>query len=343
MLKKELFIFGTRPEIIKFAPLIKKTKPILLFTGQHKELAKEAFDIFDIKPDISYDLMKHNQSMTYSISMCLKFLENEISRLNPDRIWVQGDTLSAYCGALVAHLNRIQLVHLEAGLRSHDIKNPFPEEGFRKNIDAISNILFAPTINDSKNLINERISGDVYTVGNTIVDALNIIKKDIPNTKPISEKYILFTMHRRENFAENIDKVFNVLKDIQKNTKIIFPAHPNPNVLKKIKEYKIKTIKPLNYFNFLTYLKHCEFVMTDSGGIQEEVASFDKPILILRNKTERQDILDTGLAFLTNFSEDDIKNKINKMYSFVGSKYIRNPFGDGETTERIIDILNLNE
>ncbi len=339
MKKRNLFICGTRPDIIKFAPLIQKMKPIVLHTGQHNELAEEAFKIFNIKPDYDLKLMKDNQNLPDFISRSIKEIQNAVDEIKPDRIWVLGDTSSSYAGALVSYLNKIPLVHLEAGLRTFDNKNPFPEELFRKTIDQMSDLLFAPTRMNVKNLEREQVSGKVYEVGNLIVESLNIMKNNVSIERPVKEPYILMTMHRRESFGKEMGNVFSLVKELSKKIKVIFPIHPNPNVRKIAKEIGLTTIEPLNYLDFLWYLKHCEFIMSDSGGIQEEVPSFNKPILILRKVTERQEILKTGLAFLTDLTKKDLFEKIKLISNLKGKKYDRNPFGDGQTSDKIIQIL----
>ena len=338
----ECFIIGTRPDTIKMAPLIYKIKPIIINTGQQKELTDEALDIFKIVPHYNLELMKDNQNMISVMSRGMYELNKIIIRIKPTRIWVLGDTMTAWMGANVAYMNRIPLVHVEAGLRSHDTNNPYPEEMFRIMIDMMSDILFAPTSNAVKNLKKEKVKGKIYKVGNTIVDALEMIKPSLSGVSPLNEKYVLFTMHRRESFDKDIDTVFSIVKQLSVKTKIIFPVHPNPNVQEAVRKYQLETIKPLNYVDFLWYLKHCEYVMSDSGGIQEEVPSFNKPILILRKTTERQEILNTGLAYLTTLEEEDILNKIDIISKITDKVYSRNPFGDGKTSEKILNIINEN-
>ena len=338
-MKKECFVLGTRPDIIKFAPLILKLKPIVINTGQHKELAEEAFRIFDIMPDYDLKLMRNDQTLVDFISRAIQCLNEIISKIKPNRIWVLGDTSTAYTGALVAYLNKIPLVHVEAGLRTFDFKNPFPEEMFRKFIDQIADILFAPTHLNMKNLKREKVSGRIYKVGNLIVESLNFMKDKIPAQRPIKEPYILMTMHRRESFEKEMKNVFSLVKKLSKEIKVIFPVHLNPNIRKIAREVGLTTIEPLNYLDFLWYLKHCEFVMSDSGGVQEEVPSFDKPILILRKVTERQEILKTGLAFLTDLTKKDLVEKIKLVSNLKRKKYNKNPFGSGDTSDKIIQII----
>ena len=198
--KKECFVVGTRPDIIKMAPLIKKMKPYVIHSGQHKELANEAFKIFDIKPDIDLALMEKNQSLISFIIKGTTAINKVIDKLKPERIWVLGDTTTALIASLVAYAKDIPLVHVEAGLRTYDKRNPYPEEMFRVMIDQLSDILFTPTKINTKNLRKERVTGDIHQVGNLIVDALETIKQKLPEERPIKEPYVLMTMHRRESF-----------------------------------------------------------------------------------------------------------------------------------------------
>ncbi len=332
---KECFICGTRPDVIKFAPLILKMKPIVINTGQSKELSEEALRIFDIKPDYDLKLMKDNQSLIDFISRAIVKIRETIIKIKPDRIWVLGDTSTAYAGALVAYLDKIPLVHVEAGMRSFDFENPFPEELYRKTIDQMADLLFAPTFSNVKNLKKEKVKGKIYKVGNLIIDALNLIKERISKNRPFEEPYVLLTMHRRESFAKDMNNVFKVVKELSKKIKVVFPAHLNPNVRRIAQKVGLSIIEPLNYLDFLWYLKYCKFIMSDSGGVQEEVPSFDKPILILRKVTERQEILKTGYAFLSSLDKKDLNEKINKILSFTKIHYNKNPFGDGKTSDKI--------
>jgi UDP-N-acetylglucosamine 2-epimerase (non-hydrolysing) len=338
--KKEVFILGTRPTVIKLAPLIKKMNPFVIQTGQHTNLADDMYKVFDIEPDLRLKI--ENKSLTGFISNCMKELDIIFTNMKIDRVWVHGDTSSCLAGALVAAMHGIPLVHNEAGLRTWNKYSPFPEEMNRKIIDSVADILFAPTQKNVRNLKMENVKGRIYCVGNTVVDALGMIKPQLPAERPIEEKYVLMTMHRRESFEKDIYTTLKVIKKLSKNIKVIFPAHPNPNVQKAVKKTKIKTIEPLNYLDFLWYLRDCEYVISDSGGLQEECPSFNKPLLILRKNTERQEILKTGMAFLSDLTEKDLNLKIKKVQKLVGKRYRKNPFGNGNTSDKIIKIINEN-
>ncbi|MFA5396051.1 MAG: UDP-N-acetylglucosamine 2-epimerase (non-hydrolyzing) [Methanogenium sp.] len=338
--KKECFILGARPTVIKLAPLIKKMDAFVIHTGQHRELADEMYKIFDIVPDIDLKLMTENQTLPEFTSKCMTALDGVFKENEFSRIWVHGDTASCLAGALVAYMNRIPLVHNEAGLRSYDRNNPFPEEMFRTVIDSLSDIMFAPTSRAVDNLKKENVKGKIYLVGNTIIDALTMIRSSLPKERPIKEKYILATVHRRESFGTDILNIFEALKEISKTTKVILPAHPNPNVQEAIKKIGLEVVKPMNYVDFLWYLRDCEYVITDSGGVQEEAPSFGKKIVVLRKTTERQEIIESGYGILVEKMEKDyIVNRI-KEFATKEVNVDRNPFGDGKTSEKIVEIIN---
>jgi len=338
--KKEAFILGARPTIIKLAPLIKKTNSFVIHTGQHRELAKDTYELFDIKPDIDLKLMTENQTLSSFLSKCIIKLDEVVRNNDFKRIWVHGDTTSCFAGAIVAAMHQIELVHNEAGLRTYDKRNPFPEEIFRTQIDSLSDIMFAPTKQAANNLKKENLKGKIFKVGNTVIDALEMIKKNLPDRRPIEEKYVLATVHRRESFGDEMEQIFLALKELSKKIKIIIPAHPNPNVQKIIKKVKIDTVKPMNYKDFLWHMKHCEYIISDSGGVQEEAPSFKKKVIVLRKTTERGELIKLGYGILVKKLEKDyILNSINK---FSTKKVIfgKNPFGDGKASMRILRIIN---
>jgi UDP-N-acetylglucosamine 2-epimerase (non-hydrolysing) len=338
--KKEVFIVGARPTVIKLAPLIKKMDSFVISTGQHRELADEMYKVFGIEPDVRLDLMTENQTLTSFTTKCMNALDEIFRENNFERVWVHGDTSSCLAGGLAATMNRLQLVHNEAGLRSFDKNNPFPEEIFRTMIDRMSDILFAPTERAVENLKKENVQGSIHLVGNTIVDALEIAKNQLPKNRPIQEKYVLATVHRRESFGDDIYEIFSALKELSKTIKVIIPAHPNPNVQKVIKDLEIQTVSPMNYVDFLWHMRDCEYVISDSGGLQEEAPSFNKKIVVLRKTTERQEVIEKGYGILIPVMK---KNFIlEKTQEFISKPEVKmyNPFGDGKTADRIINILN---
>ena len=341
--KKDIFIMGTRPEIIKMASIILKidqSERIILHTGQHKELAEEAFKTFGISPDIKLDLMTENQDVMLFVSKCLESISNlQLTADDISRIWVQGDTATAFAGALTGKFLKIPVVHVEAGLRTHDMLNPWPEEMFRTEIDNISDILLAPTETSKRNLKNIP-SEKIFVTGNTIVDALESIKEKLPTDSPYEESYVLATIHRRESFGDRMIEIFEALKELSKKIKVVIPAHPNPNVRKALKQVGLDYIKPLSYHDFLHHLKFCEYVITDSGGVQEEAPSFQKRTVVLREKTERVEAITAELSVLVNqLTKENILQTIKDFTSRpVG--FTSNPFGDGHASDRIINLRN---
>jgi UDP-N-acetylglucosamine 2-epimerase (non-hydrolysing) len=339
---EDAICLGTRPEISKFFPIVKKFPCFIIHTGQHSDLAKMMFDFFKITPDVDLKLMKENQDIWEFLSNAIFEIDKEVKKHSFKRLWVQGDTATALAGAIVAKRNNIKLVHLEAGLRTGYINSPFPEEINRVLIDQMSDILFAPTKRAFNNLQKENIKGNIYTVGNTEIESLNIIKKIIPNERPIKEKYILVTLHRRETFGKELEEIFKALKELSKDINIVFLCHPNPNVRKVADKIGINYIEPVNYFEFLRYLKFCELVISDSGGICEDSSSFKKKIVIMRKKTERQEIIDEGYGILIEKME---KNYIlKKIRQFMKKKVniTHNPFGDSFVSDRILKIIKKN-
>lgn len=335
----ECFICGTRPDIIKLAPLIKQLDPFVIHTGQHTTLARDMFNVFEITPDVNLNVMSECNSLSKVLSKSISKIDKIVKQNNFKRIWVHGDTTSALAGALVAATNQIQLVHNEAGLRTFDKNNPYPEEIFRTLIDSMSDIMFVPTMHARKNLEHEKVQGKIYLVGNTIVDAVKIMKKKIPKFRPIKEKYVLATVHRRESFGNDLYEIFSALKELSKEIKVIIPAHPNPNVQKIIKEVGIEVVKPMNYLNFLWHLKHCEYVMSDSGGIQEEIPSFHKKIIVLRKKTERQEIIKKGYGVLIDKMEKNYILKTTKEFVKKDIAIKPNIFGC-KVTKKIIKTID---
>lgn len=341
-MRKELFIVGTRPEIIKVAPILLKlnrTDYLLVHTGQHRELAKEAFDAFNLIPDIDFKIMTEDQSLA---SFAMKAFVALVSLLDSgkesfSRVWVQGDTSTALMGALVGNMFRIPVVHIEAGLRTYDKSNPWPEETFRTQIDSLSDILFAPTSGAKANLA--RATGKVYVTGNTIVDALEIMKKTLPKKSPYDEQYVLATVHRRESFGPQLIEIFSALKELSKEIKIVLPAHPNPRVREALKEVGLSFVEPMTYSEFLWHLKFCKYVITDSGGVQEEAPSFGKKTIVLRKKTERPEALRAGISILVNpLTKENIMDTI-KSFTSRTVKSSGNPFGDGHASNKILNII----
>ncbi len=375
-MKKILLIFGTRPEAIKLAPLWKELKKtdnfdtIACATGQHREMLTQVLDFFDIIPDYNIHLMKPNQTLFHVTSKALTGLQRIMEETKPDIVAVQGDTTTAFAGALAAYYFRIKVAHIEAGLRTHDKYSPFPEEINRKLIGHIADYHFAPTELTKMNLQDEGIFKNVWVVGNTVIDALfltlDIIKKD-PHletkikkffvkkiksfNKVLRSRIILVTGHRRENFGEPFKNICIALKEIAEkmpDASIIYPVHLNPNIKKPVYDIlnniqNVHLIEPLAYQNMIWLLDKAYIVLTDSGGIQEEAPSLGKPVLVMRTVTERTEGIDFGTAKLAGTDKDNIIREVSKLF-YSREEYKKmstagNPYGKGDASKRIVDIL----
>jgi len=373
-MKKILVVFGTRPEVIKMAPLVvalkkeKTFKTYVCSTGQHKEMLKQVSAIFNLKIDFELDLMKPNQDLfdiTINANAKLKEL---LEKIIPDILLVQGDTTTAFVAALSAFYKKIKVGHVEAGLRSFNVFSPYPEEANRKFISVISDFNFVPTTVSKSNLLEEGYRRkSIFVTGNTVIDALLTIKKMIDEpknrrmihekissflpTKVLPKEFVLITMHRREKFGDEFKKVLNTFKTLaQKNPSLhfIYPVHLNPNVklpvesiLNEVPNFHL--LPPLDYLSFISLMNGCKFIMSDSGGVQEECFVFKKPIIVLRDVTERMEAVNAGYAFLVGSNVKKIKNvfdelnqKLSLGYNYFGGK---NPYGDGKASERIVKAL----
>lgn len=367
--KKVLFIFGTRPEAIKLAPLIKVFQNErnafdvkICITSQHREMLKQVIDFFQIKPDFNLNVMKYNQSIFDITSEGLKKLDKVLEQYKPDIIFVQGDTTTAFVGALAGFYKKIKVAHIEAGLRSFNKFAPFPEEINRVLISHIADYHFAPTKKAKQNLVREGIKDNIYVVGNTVIDALQLGLKLIENNEEkykryfkflnFNKKIILVTGHRRESFGEGFKNICNALKEIALKYKdtieIIYPVHLNPNVQKSVRRvfYKIKNIhllKPLNYPYLLYLMRNCWLILTDSGGIQEEAPSLGKPVLVMREVTERVEGIKKGTAILVGTDKNRIIKEVEKMLynqrKYIKMAKVKNPYGDGKTSYQIKNII----
>lgn len=353
-------IFGTRPEAIKIAPVYHTLKNAkidvkMISTGQHKEMLYQVLDLFNIKPDYELEIMKEGQGLSELTSRLIEKIERVIKKEKFDFILVQGDTTSAFIGALVGFYNKIPIGHIEAGLRTGDIYSPFPEEANRKLIGNIAKVHFAPTEVNVTNLVKEGYNKDtILKVGNTVIDALYWVKKNkSPDLDKIREKYklkdkkyILMTMHRRENWGYPMREALKgVRKYLEENKEfyLVFPMHLNPLVRKDIEgelegfDRKI-LIDPLEYLEFISIMDGSHFIMTDSGGIQEEAPSLGKPTLILRDTTERPEAIEAGTAKLVGTSSAKIYKYMKLLEGELYQKMSKanNPYGDGETSKKIL-------
>lgn len=370
-MKKILIVFGTRPEVIKLAPVIlelkkhSKIKLKICATAQHREMLDQVLKIFEIIPDIDLNLMKPNQTLSDLSAKILIKIDKVIKNEKPDIVLVQGDTTTAMTTALVSFYNKIPVGHIEAGLRSNNLYSPFPEEVNRKIISMLSYYHFTPTEKAKNILLNEGLnSKQIFMTGNTVVDALQIIlnKPVSKTTKEIMKKIrfydaenkkelILVTTHRRENFGKKLENICQGIKQLTKrnqNIIIVFLVHPNPNVCKVVnrilgKTERVLLIKPVEYDTIVHLMKIAKLILTDSGGIQEEAPSMKKPILVMRNETERFEGIEAGIAKLIGTDTKKIVEETEKLlkdsFSYNAMIATTNPYGDGKTTKRIVNIL----
>ncbi|WP_152055355.1 non-hydrolyzing UDP-N-acetylglucosamine 2-epimerase [Aliarcobacter butzleri] len=373
-MKKVLLIFGTRPEAIKMAPLTKafqNEKDIQLkvcVTAQHREMLDQVLDIFDIKPDYDLNIMKAGQDLFDVTSNVLLGLRSILNDFNPDIVLVHGDTTTTSSASLAAYYNKIKVGHIEAGLRTNDIYSPWPEEANRQITGVLANYHFAPTTTSANNLLKENKNpNDIIVTGNTVIDALFLALDKIENNLDLenkiinslntqyilksSRKIILVTGHRRENFGEGFINICEALKTIAINNPdidIVYPVHLNPNVQKPVKEIlknisNIYLIEPLQYECFIYLMNKSYFIITDSGGVQEEAPSLGKPVLVMRNTTERPEAVDAGTVKLVGTNKEVIIREAQKLIDnrkeYEQMSKAHNPYGDGLASERIVKFI----
>jgi UDP-N-acetylglucosamine 2-epimerase (non-hydrolysing) len=364
-------IFGTRPEAIKMAPVIKelgrygdKFTSRVWVTAQHRQMLDQVLELFNIQPDLDLDVMRDSQTPTQVAALVLQRLEPHLIEERPDWVLVQGDTTTVMATAIAAHHLRIKVAHVEAGLRTHDKQNPFPEEMNRVVADAISDLHFAPTPQARENLLREGISDATICVsGNTVIDALldvagrnwtpppdHLLAPLVPALQ--SKRVILVTAHRRENFGQPMRDICAALREIAEmypeNVQIVYPVHLNPNVQAPVKEIlsrlpNVALLPPLDYLSLVYLMKHCEVVLTDSGGLQEEAPSLGKPVLVMRTATERPEAVRAGTARLVGTEPATIVRETIRLLDDRGAyaemAHAINPFGDGHAAKRIVQVL----
>ncbi|SGX47800.1 UDP-GlcNAc 2-epimerase [Staphylococcus argenteus] len=359
-MKKIMTVFGTRPEAIKMAPLVKALEkddmlePIVVVTAQHREMLDSVLETFEIKPKYDLNIMKSRQTLSEITSKSITQLEQVIHLEKPDMVLVHGDTMTTFAGGLAAFYNQVPVGHVEAGLRSYDKYSPFPEEMNRQLVGVITDLHFAPTKNAAKHLLNEgKKSESVVVTGNTAIDAMKYTVDEDYKSNIIDQyrdkKFILMTAHRRENIGKPMENIFKAVKRlVDENTDLalIYPMHKNPQVRKVAQKIlgnheRIELIEPLDVLDFHNFAKQAYFILTDSGGIQEEAPSFNKPVLVLRNVTERPEGVEAGTLKVVGTNEEDVyqatKQLINdnKMYHQMSEAH--NPYGDGFASERIVN------
>ena len=365
-MKRLLFIIGTRPEAIKMAPLILECRKVedfdtrICVTGQHKTMLDQVLTFFELTPDFDLALMKKEQTLFDITAKAIKGLESILEDFSPDLTLVQGDTTTAFIGALASYYNRIKVAHIEAGLRSGDKMSPFPEEINRRLAGVIADYHFAPTTKAGANLAAENIRDNVFIVGNTVIDALlhsvEKVKQDHTLQNKFSfldpqKKMILVTGHRRESFGlpfENICEAIASIAARNNNVQVVYPVHLNPNVQKPVTRIlsgfpNVFLIEPVDYPSMTWLMMNSYFVLTDSGGVQEEAPSLGKPVLVMRDVTERTEGIEAGTAILVGTEKDIIINKSqelldnNELYRKMAAAV--NPYGDGTSSVQIVNIL----
>jgi len=365
MVKKLLFVFGTRPEVIKMAPIIELAKrakkhfhPIVCVTAQHRHLLDQALSEFNIVPDIDLNLMKPNQSLEDIVSSVLCEMRKVYKKVKPDIVLVQGDTSTVLAASLAAFYENINVGHIEAGLRSGDNRNPFPEEINRKFVSVVATYHFCPTKNAKANLLKEGTDPKkIFITGNTIVDALESVLKDVRKNPPtirgvekkiLKSPYVLITGHRRENFGKGMKNICQTIKKLaKKNSSInwIWAVHLNPNARKIVFKTlsKVKNIRltaPLRYREFVHLMDRSRLIISDSGGVQEEAPSLGKKVFVTRICTERPEAVKSRTSILVGTDPAKISREVNKaLKKKKTSIRTLNPFGDGKAAKRIIDII----
>ena len=374
-MKKILIVFGTRPEAIKMAPLVKEFKKDTLnfetkvcVTAQHREMLDQVLNLFQITPDYDLDIMKPSQDLYDVTSSILLKIKPVLEGFSPDVVLVHGDTATTFATSLAAYYQKIKIGHIEAGLRTGNLYSPWPEEGNRRLTGVLANYHFSPTSTSKNNLLNEGVNeSTVFVTGNTVIDALQLVVNRIKNDgglrlkiestifqsgfQELNSKFVLVTGHRRENFGQGFLNICEALKVLAKNNpdiSILYPVHLNPNVRGPVNELlsnvnNIKLVKPFQYEEFIYLMSKSYLILTDSGGIQEEAPSLGKPVLVMRDTTERPEAVEAGTVKLVGSDQDNIIKEVQKLLND-NSEYQKmskahNPYGDGNTSEKILNIL----
>lgn len=380
-----MLIFGTRPEAIKMCPLVKEFqkhaeefKTVVCVTGQHREMLDQVLQIFDVHPDFDLNIMKQGQDLTDVTVRVLTGLRDVFQECRPDVVLVHGDTTTSTAGALAAFYAQIPVGHVEAGLRTHNIYSPWPEEMNRQITGRIATFNFSPTPLSEKNLLDEKAQGKVYVTGNTVIDALHMVVNKLNNDAMLAKeqddillnvgydvtrlqdgkKMVLITGHRRENFGDGFIRMVTAMKDLSEkypDVDFVYPMHLNPNVRKPIHEVfgedltcsNFFFIEPLQYLEFVHLMSKATLVLTDSGGIQEEAPGLGKPVLVMRDTTERPEALASGTVHLVGTDYDKIMMEVSTLLddeeAYRKMSQAVNPYGDGRACSRIVRILNDEE
>lgn len=381
-MKKIMLVFGTRPEAIKMCPLVKEFQKhseefntVVCVTGQHREMLDQVLTIFDVKPDYDLNIMKQGQDLTDVTARVLTGLRDVFKECRPDVVLVHGDTTTSTAGALAAFYAQIPVGHVEAGLRTHNIYSPWPEEMNRQITGRIATYNFSPTPLSEKNLLEEKAHGDIYVTGNTVIDALHLVVDKLKNDDALAKeqeeilskagydvtrlkdgkKLVLITGHRRENFGDGFIRMVTAMKGLSEkypDVDFVYPMHLNPNVRKPIHEVfgedltrpNFFFIEPLQYLEFVYLMEKSTIVLTDSGGIQEEAPGLGKPVLVMRDTTERPEALASGTVHLVGTDYDKIINEVSTLLendsAYEKMSKAVNPYGDGKACARIVAVLN---
>lgn len=377
-----MLVFGTRPEAIKMCPLVKEFQKhpenfntIVCVTGQHREMLDQVLQIFDVHPNYDLNIMKQGQDLTDVTARVLTGLRDVFKECHPDIVLVHGDTTTSTAGALAAFYAQIPVGHVEAGLRTHNIYSPWPEEMNRQITGRIATFNFSPTPLSEKNLLEEKAHGKVYVTGNTVIDALHMVVDKLKNDAALAKeqdsillkagydvtrladgkKLVLITGHRRENFGDGFIRMVTAMKDLSEKypeVDFVYPMHLNPNVRKPIHEVfgedltrsNFFFIEPLQYLEFVHLMSKASIVLTDSGGIQEEAPGLGKPVLVMRDTTERPEALASGTVHLVGTDYDKIITEVSTLLddeeAYHKMSQAVNPYGDGKACDRIVRILN---
>jgi len=380
-MKKVMLVFGTRPEAIKMCPLVKEFQKrteefetIVCVTGQHREMLDQVLNIFEVSPDFDLNIMKQGQDLTDVTVRILTGMRDVFKECRPDVVLVHGDTTTSTAAALAAFYAQIPVGHVEAGLRTHNIYSPWPEEMNRQITGRIATYNFSPTPLSQKNLIEEKAMGKIYVTGNTVIDALHFVVDKLKNNAAIAKeqdavllhagydvtrladgkKLVLITGHRRENFGDGFIRMVTAMKDLSEkypNVDFVYPMHLNPNVRKSIHEVfgedlsrpNFFFIEPLQYLEFVHLMSKATIVLTDSGGIQEEAPGLGKPVLVMRDTTERPEALESGTVHLVGTDYDKIMSEVSTLLedaeAYATMSQAINPYGDGQACCRIVKVL----
>lgn len=364
-MKKIMFVFGTRPEAIKMAPLVKAMEkaedlePLVVVTAQHREMLDQVLELFDVHPSYDLNLMKPQQTLTDITAGVLRGIERIVIKEKPDIVLVHGDTTTTFAGALASFYQQVPVGHVEAGLRSGNMHSPFPEEANRKLTGAMATVHFAPTPQARANLLHEGVNPDaIYTTGNTVIDALMMtVKQDYVFDDELSRmlaapgRKVLLTTHRRENLGQPMVQIFRAIRQLHErftDVNFYFPMHKNPRVRALAKEAleeleRVHLFEPLDYAPFANLVGRMDLVLTDSGGLQEEAPALGKPVLVLRDTTERPEAVDAGTVKLVGSDTQLIVDTVSTLFTdadaYAEMEHAVNPYGDGHACARIIAAL----